>query len=299
MCYSALIKVQLREIAAEFGAATNLAGFEDIFRARLQDPHDRVPLGLDRYFLLSRDPAEAKLAPLIKEFHEQEKQRAQIELKLLEAEIAGLRTQTTATARKKREAKERKREKLLVKTGASIENVSPTDDRIFPFYWAPVVAEGKKGRVLTPMRYRFRAPGGGEVPGKYNVFNARRDSLETAPTWKSHFGRHHALFPFRRFYEWVDRDGTKQEIYFTPENRQLMWAAALFLPDKSGRQPSFAMVTDEPPREIAEAGHDRCPIFLQRDQIAPWLHPLRQSAKSLEQVLNRKEKAFYLNGLAA
>ena len=299
MCYSALIKVQLREIAAEFRAATNLAGFEDIFRARLQDPHDRVPLGLDRYFLLSRDPAEAKLAPLVKAFHEQERQRAQLDVKLLEAEIASLRAQTTAAARKKREAKERKREKLVAKAGASIENVSPSDDRIFPFYWAPVVAEGKKGRVLTPMRYRFRAPDGGEVPGKYNVFNARRDSLESARTWRGHFGRHHALFPFRRFYEWVERDGEKKEIYFTPENRQLMWAAALFLPDKSGRQPSFAMVTDEPPPEIARAGHDRCPIFLRQDQIAPWLLPLTQDANSLEQVLNRKENAFYLSDLAS
>lgn len=59
--------------------------------------------------------------------------------------------------------------------------------------------------TIVPMRYRIRPSGSSEeIPTKYNVFNARLDSLETRQTWSSLFMRNHGLFPFKRFFEWVE-----------------------------------------------------------------------------------------------
>jgi hypothetical protein len=51
---------------------------------------------------------------------------------------------------------------------------------------------------------------------------------------------------------------------------------------------SFAMVTDEPPQEIAQAGHDRCPIFLREDLMDVWLNPKGKPLKELHAVLGEK-----------
>lgn len=302
MCYSARIRPQLADVAGEFRASLDLDSFEALFRMRLKEPETKVPLGMDRYFVHAKAPAEAKLAKLVREFHAQEKDRRRAEIKDTQAELKSLREgKPTAAAKKKIEVRERKIVKLDAKLAHGIDDISPLDDRVYPQYYAPVVAEGKHGRKLVPMRYRVRRPDGGEVPSKYNVFNARFDSLESARTWTPLFGRTHGIFPFTLFYEWVERDGKKQEIYFSPEDRSLMWAASLFSVAKGTHGPllSFAMVTDDPPPEVAAAGHDRCPIFLRQDQMDGWLHPAGKSLENLKGLLQLKEKAFYLHGLAA
>ena len=160
-----------------------------------------------------------------------------------------------------------------------------------------IVWDGKE-RKLKPMRYRVQSADGGEVPAKYNVFNARRDSLQS--TWLPLFGHTHALFPFTRFYEWVERDGKKAEIYFAPKDRDIMWAASLYcLPNKLNSIYSFAMVTDDPPPEVAAAGHDRCPIFLSADQVSAWLNPQIHAKEKLIELLQKKENTIYLTDLAA
>ena len=107
------------------------------------------------------------------------------------------------------------------------------------------------------MRYRVRPNGSKEeVPTKYNVFNARIDSLEIRNTWAPLFMRNHGIVPLTGFYEWV-----------------------------SG--------PDGPPPEIEKMGHDRCPIFLDQEQIDIWLNPKGISKKEIYEILSMKEKVHY------
>jgi putative SOS response-associated peptidase YedK len=62
---------------------------------------------------------------------------------------------------------------------------------------------------------------------------------------------------------------------------------------------SFALITDEPPPEIAAAGHDRCPINLTQSAAEAWLVPQRQSASSLLQVLEDRQRPYYEHFRAA
>jgi len=164
------------------------------------------------------------------------------------------------------------------------------------------------GRELLPMRYRLLPPASCllpstdvEVPPQYNVFNARRDSLRSARSWKPIFGSKHAIFPFEKFYEWVEREGRKVELIFAPDGYPEMWAASLFEETKTrdGVIRSFAMVTDDPPPEVATAGHDRCPVFLREDLIDEWLQPEETGLDRLDSLLDYKQPAYFSNAMAA
>ncbi len=175
------------------------------------------------------------------------------------------------------------------------------DGRLFSNYFTNVIVQEKGERVIKPMRYRVRPHDSREeVPSKYNVFNARMDSLEMRPTWIPLFMRNHGLIPFVRFFEWVHGpDGKPKLIAFKPRDREVMWAPCLWdewvSKDGSIQFKSFAIITDGPPDEIAQMGHDRCPIFLAQDQIDTWLSPSGKTKKEIYNLLTKKEDTFFDN----
>lgn len=177
--------------------------------------------------------------------------------------------------------------------------VPADDNRLFSNYFTNIIVQDGDERVMKPMRYRVRPRDSREeVPAKYNVFNARIDSLESRQTWIPLFMRNHGVVPFVRFFEWVrGPDGRPKLIAFKAEDREIMWAPCLWdewvSKDGSIAFKSFAIITDGPPPEIERMGHDRCPIFLLQDQIENWLSPEGHSKKAMYEVLTKKEKVHF------
>ena len=176
----------------------------------------------------------------------------------------------------------------------------PTEDgKVFPHYFAPVIVDRGEQRLIEEMRYRIRPFGSKEeVPSKFNLYNARLDSLLERKTWQSLFMRNHGLIPFVKFYEWVPGPDQKAKlISFFPENRETMWAPCLWDEwiSKDGRLSfkSFAIITDDPPLEIEQMGHDRCPIFLKEEFIERWLNPQKENTKEVLEMLKHKEAVTY------
>lgn len=173
------------------------------------------------------------------------------------------------------------------------------DGRVYPGTFAPVILKERGKRVIRPMRYRVRPAGSSEeIPSKYNVFNARIDALEKRKTWNSLFMRHHGLFPFKNFYEWVeDENGRKRLINFEPDNADTMWAPCLWdewsSKDGSVKFSSFAILTDDPPPEVEEMGHDRCPIFLKEEQIDQWLDPATTDKAGIYELLGKRQDTHF------
>tara|TARA_A100001015_G_scaffold307426_1_gene403310 strand:+ start:3762 stop:4499 length:738 start_codon:yes stop_codon:yes gene_type:complete len=179
-------------------------------------------------------------------------------------------------------------------------NIPGKDNRVFPNYFAPVIISVNGQRLIRPMRYRIRPKNSlEEIPSKYNVFNARLDSLEKRKTWNTIFGITHGIFPFKSFFEWVEDNGKKRLIKFTPNNHKLMWAPCLYdtwsSVDGQISIESFAIITNEPPKEVHEAGHDRCPIFLKEENIESWLAPANTSKDKLYEILGEKCQTYFNN----
>jgi putative SOS response-associated peptidase YedK len=307
MCYSAMVKRDLDKIAREFGAAIDTDAFIRLYMAREKDLSLKIPYGMDRYFIEKGGATGRTIEKSIKAYKVMEDARKKQELEDLEAEIkeieARLKVKVTKTHQKALDVKGRKREKLLAKAESAVATSETKDSyRIYPFYFSPVIMVEKTARIITPMRYRILPRTGVEIPSKYNVFNARRDSLLEARTWKQTFSKQHAIFPFVKFYEWVEQKARKVEISFSPDGFESMWAASLFEEYKSptsGLIRSFAMVTDDPPKEVAAAGHDRCPVFIEQSKMDDWLNPEGQSLKTLDALLDHKQKTYYSHVLAA
>lgn len=178
------------------------------------------------------------------------------------------------------------------------------DNRIFPGYFTWVMVEENGKRVLKRMRYRIRPAGSrSEIPTKFNVFNARLDSLGIRETWKKVFMQKHGLLPFHRFYEWVEFQGQKRLISFSPKDREIMWAPCLFDYWENTETGfgfySFAILTDDPPPEVQEMGHDRCPIFLQERHISTWLSPRVKTKDQILSILRDKEEVYFSNQWAS
>jgi putative SOS response-associated peptidase YedK len=190
----------------------------------------------------------------------------------------------------------------------------PRDSRIFPGYYAPVMVMEDGQRVVRPMRYQCRIAG---KPASYDVkypgtYNARRDNL--AGFWKPCFGYTHGVMLVDVFYENVSKarmEGTLSETHaqaenvvleFRPSNDQTMLVACLWSRWSAPGDPdllSFAAITDEPPAEVAAAGHDRCIIPIKPENIDAWLNPDPSKLAAAYAILDDRERPYYDHRLAA
>jgi putative SOS response-associated peptidase YedK len=192
--------------------------------------------------------------------------------------------------------------------------LKPRDSRIFPGHYAPVMVMEDGQRVVKPMRYQCRIAG---KPASYDVkypgtYNARRDNLEGF--WKPCFGQTHGILLVEVFYENVSKakfEGTLLETHerdenvvleFRPSNGELMHVACLWSRWSAPDEPdllSFAAITDEPPPEIAAAGHDRCIIPIKPEHIDAWLNPDASDLAAMYAVLDDRDRPYYEHRLAA
>jgi putative SOS response-associated peptidase YedK len=162
------------------------------------------------------------------------------------------------------------------------------------------------------MRYQCRPAGkpafyDTKYPGTYN---ARRDSLEGF--WKDQFGSHHAIMVANAFFENVSkhrtegrelREGEKEEnvvLEFRPKPTQDMLLACLWSHWTEGEESllSFAAITDEPPAEVAAAGHDRCVIPIKAENLDAWLDP-KGDLQVAYRILDDRWRPYYEHRLAA
>lgn len=173
--------------------------------------------------------------------------------------------------------------------------------RIYPNYWAPVIRIDAQGRrKIVPMRYRVRPKGSSkEIPSKYNVFNARMDSLENRQTWKNLFMKQHGLLIMKSFFEWVEDISSRKKkvVSFKPESHEHILVPVLWDEWTDGlgltRFESFAVITTDPTPEVLEKGHDRCPIFIKKQRVEDWLKPVEHSKARILQALSDREDEFY------
>ena len=142
--------------------------------------------------------------------------------------------------------------------------------------------------------------------------NARRDNL--VRFWKGQFGYTHGILIVNAFYENVNlhkaegRELAEGEavqnlvLEFRPRPTQDMLVACLWSKWTGTGEPdllSFAAITDEPPEEVAAAGHDRCIIPIRPENIDAWLKPNSQDLASLYAILDDRERPYYEHRMAA
>src|SRR5262245_24525201 len=310
MCYAARILADYRRYVRMFGANASLRDFVDLFLRRQSHPDARIviPKGVEEAFANPQGDDEHAVKRMIDSFRTQQAFKFEQELfkqrkRLADAERT-LATKTTKIATESKRIAGERVEWLLGKL-SSLRSPDLDDDdlRIFPGQYAPVMVIENGRRIIKPMRYQCRPPGkpphwDAKYPGTYN---ARRDNLE-GEFWRSLFGRSHGIMVIQGFYEHVNRDGENVILEFHPRPDQDMLVACLWSRWTASNQPellSFAASTDEPPAEIAAAGHDRCVIPIQPEDVDAWLNPDPKHLAASYAILDNRPRPYYEHRLAA
>jgi putative SOS response-associated peptidase YedK len=276
--------------------------FLEIFGARASGASIRIPRAIERWFDEPKNDKEARAKELIEQHRSAEAAKFEKELftqkkRLNDAERTLAHKPTKAAAESKRIAtakidKARERLEKLRDARPHLE-----DSRIYPLHYAPLVVQDGDRRVVRLARYHCRKPFerasvDRQLPGLYN---ARRDSL--GKYWKELFGVTHGVMLVETFFENVERDGRNQVLHFIPRPAETMLVACVVSkwldPAGGPHLLSFAAITDEPPPEVAAAGHDRMIINIKPENLAKWLAPAGHSLDELQQVLADRQAPYY------
>ena len=318
MCYSAQIEGDYRKFVRMFGATMSIREFVDVFWHRRNDPSMNLPKAMEAPFLHPQTEDEAKIKSLIDEYTAAQKVRFEQELfkqktRLAEAERK-LATKFTKTAAESQRIATSKVDWSMSKLGdLRRTELVDRDSRIFPRWYAPVMVVENGKLVVKPMRYQCRPAGkpafyDEKFPGTYN---ARRNNLEGF--WRPQFGRTHGIMIATAFYENVPRHKAEHRelapdeepenliLQFKPQPRQEMLVACLWSRWTAPGQPdllSFAAITDEPPEEVAEAGHDRCIIPIKPENVDARLNPDPANLAAQYAILDDRERPYYEHRLA-
>jgi putative SOS response-associated peptidase YedK len=319
MCYSAQIQADYKKFLKMFGAIISLREFAELYLERANGAKVKIPKAMDAAF---NDPGVQGLSEIkaaIDRFNSQQAIKLEQELfkqrtRLADAERM-LQTKTTkAAAESKRIATNKIETTILQLDDLRRTELTDRDSRIFPGHYAPIMVMENGQRVVKPMRFQCRIAG---KPASFDVkypgtYCARRDNLEGF--WKSCFGHTHGVMLVDVFYENVSKakfEGTLLETHqkdenvvleFRPDNGQLMLVACLWSRWSARGEPdllSFAAITDEPPPEVAAAGHDRCIVPIKPENIDAWLNPHPASLKEQYAILDDRDRPYYEHRLAA
>ncbi|HEX7906914.1 MAG TPA: SOS response-associated peptidase family protein [Paraburkholderia sp.] len=319
MCYSAQIQADYRKFVRMFGATMSIKEFAQLFFERAEGSKAKIPKAMEDAFSQPQSEAEREVKALIDRFNADQMVKLEQDLFKQRARLADaervLQTKVTKAAAESQRIATDKIAWTLSKL-EDIRRVEPKarDSRIFPGHYAPVMVMEDGQRVIKPMRYQCRIAG---KPTNYDIkfpgtYNARRDNLEGF--WKPLFGHSHGILVVNAFYENVSRakmegrelaPGEKDEnvvLQFNPNPPHDMLVACLWSRWSAPGEPdllSFAAITDEPPAEVAAAGHDRCIIPIKPDNVDAWLNPDASDLAALYAILDGRDRPFYEHRLAA
>jgi putative SOS response-associated peptidase YedK len=313
MCYSAQVVQVVRKLYRQLGVRLDYDEAEKLFFRRLDDSGLIISRGFEANFDEPATDQERRIKAAIDEHRSRLAAKLEKDLFSQKTRLAGaersLKSKETKKAREDVRIATNKIESLSSKLG-ELRRSEPRaqDNRIFPNVYAGVIIRRDGENVLTPMRYFCRPAG---KPAFYDkkfpgLYNARRDNLEKF--WSEQFGHHHAVMVVESFYENVRlhslehrqlEPGEEEKnvvLQFTPEPPQSMLVACLWSHWTDPNEPDlrgFAAITDEPPADIAAAGHDRCIINLKPEHVDAWLTPQNRSAEELQRILSDRAVAVF------
>ncbi len=302
MCYSAQLQAAYMEYRRRTGAEMDIDQFVEIFGARIVDSSIRIPRAIERWFDAPKTEQERQIKASIDQYRGAEIAKLEREAfaqkkRLADAERTLASKTTKAATESKRIATNKIEQALTRLERLKAVTPHPAEARIFPMNYAPIVMQLGDRRVLRLGRYHCRKPDESafvdrQLPGLYN---ARRDSL--GKYWREQFGATHAVMLVDSFFENVERNGKNQVLHFVPKPAGTMFIACLC---SQWRDPkggpallSFAAITDEPPPEVAAAGHDRMIVSLKPEHLNAWLAPAGRSLDELQAILADRHTPFY------
>lgn len=319
MCFSAQVWADYRKYTKAYGATISIKEFLLLLQRRDAGERIILPKALTDAFKAPPESEEAEQCrDLVLAFEAADMARTETDLFALRRRLADAERILAVKPTKKAGEDQRIAGNKIKRALAKLDDLKRTDhldrdDRVYAGSYCPVMVRNGAGQlVVRPMRYQCRPAG---MPAAFDkkypgLYNARRDNL--TGFWKNVYAHTHAIVVAESFLEHVDRHRLERRmlapgeeaqdvvIQFAPGDGQLMHLACLWSHWTGRDEPdllSFALVTDEPPPEVAMAGHDRCPIPLRPAAVDAWL--AAPAPADYQALLDKRERPYYAHQLAA
>lgn len=152
-------------------------------------------------------------------------------------------------------------------------------DEIWPAQWPKSgyeprynVAPGTNILALS-QRYNNHSVGrvvtwGIKTPRSF-LINARAESLNLRPTFRSLLSKNRLIIPMNGYYEWHQH--SRQPYYIQSQGSECLWALGLYQP--SSGMLSRAVILTQPAMPSVSAIHSRMPVLVSRELAEDWLNP--------------------------
>lgn len=160
---------------------------------------------------------------------------------------------------------------LLKVTLPILNNVAPTEN-------IPLIIHTENGFDITPVRWWLHPHWSKEEPNqKFAMFNARIETILTAPSFRGPVQYRRGIVPAAGFIEWK-REGKNKQPYYIDAGDQPLLLAAVW--DVWQDQLISCAVITQPANAAFETVHNRMPLSLTLEQAKRWLDP-QQNPKQL------------------
>lgn len=150
-------------------------------------------------------------------------------------------------------------------------NIPPTAD-------IPIVRLHEGNRECSLARWGF-IPSWTKDPKKAPLLNnARAETVNEKPSFRSSYKSRRCLIPATGFYEWLTEGKHKQPFYFHRPDGKLLAFAGLW--DQWNEIDTCTIVTTDA-NEVMAPIHDRMPVILGHHDYAEWLNPANSNPSHL------------------
>ncbi|MBT7468005.1 MAG: SOS response-associated peptidase [Chloroflexi bacterium] len=159
-------------------------------------------------------------------------------------------------------------------------NIRPTQDVV------TIVSED--GRLIAkPMRWGLIPNWAKAEKLPRSTFNARDDRLADSGMWRGPFKRSRGVVPANGFYEWKKPDGSKQPMFISPKDGEILQFAAVYDSwiNKNGETIDSCAIVTTAANDFMSTIHDRMPAILDEETVALWLDPLTTDSSNLQSII--------------
>lgn len=161
-------------------------------------------------------------------------------------------------------------------------NIAPSQD-------IAAVRETDNGRELALLHWGLIPHWAKEEYTGYSMINARAETVDQKPSYRTAFKRHRCLIPASGFYEWQTGPSGKQPYAIGRKDGDVFAMAGLWehWENPEGRVIESCAIIVTSANEAIKSIHDRMPVILQEEDYDTWLDREIQDPKILKPLLRQ------------
>jgi putative SOS response-associated peptidase YedK len=179
------------------------------------------------------------------------------------------------------------------------QNIAPTQAIL-----AIVQPQVESLRELRPLRWGLVPSWAKDRGIGAKMINARAETVDEKPSFRTAFSRQRCLIPADGYYEWITTESGKQPMLIEQSTHQPycfagLWEQNRSLPFDKDSEPTQAkplvtctIITTAANPSMASI-HDRMPVVIEPANYGRWLDPGYRDVKSLKSLLIAAEEGFF------